>query len=149
MQLTDLSTAIKNTTSLTGRYALLLEIFKGFFTHVKSQLEASQYKHWDIEVTDLTDLNEFVIFMAGREIFFNFDIETGNAGSYLGVVTAYVLDPYFDDIPNVIALFTFDGGGIVGDLTGLEDPVNLKVDAHCLTVALNICLNAFVDAEIE
>lgn len=85
--------------------------------------------------------------IAGQEIIFSFDIESDDAGSYLGLVTAFVTDDYFDDLPKVIASFTFDGSGIAKDLTGLEDPANLKVAEHCLNIALQICLGAFDEIE--
>lgn len=147
MNLKDLNTTTKNITSLTGRYAVLQEIFSGFHSHLETQLEAEQYQDWNIEVSDLTELNDFVILIAGQEIIFNFDIESGDAGSYLGLVTAFITDDYFDDLPNVIASFTFDGSGIAKDLTGLEDPANLKVGEHCLNIALQICLGAFDEIE--
>jgi len=143
MNLKDLNTTTKNITSLTGRYAVLQKIFSGFHSHLEAQLEAEQFKDWNIEVSDLTELNEFIILIAGQEIIFNFDIEAGDTGSYLGLVTALITDDYFDDLPNVIASFTFDGSGIAKDLTGLEDPTNLKVAEHCLNIALQICLGAF------
>jgi len=143
VNLKDLNTTTKNITSLTGRYAVLQEIFSGFHSHLESQLEAEQYKDWNIELSDLTELNDFVILIAGQEIIFNFDIEAVDTGPYLGLVTAFITDDYFDDLPNIIASFTFDGSGIAKDLTGLEDPVNLKVAEHCLNIALQICLGAF------
>jgi len=143
MNLKDLNTTTKNITSLTGRYAVLQKIFSGFHSHLEALLEAEQFKDWNIEVSDLTELNEFIILIAGQEIIFNFDIEAGDTGSYLGLVTAFITDDYFDDLPNVIASFTFDGSGIAKDLTGLEDPTNLKVAEHCLNIALQICLGAF------
>jgi len=143
MNLKDLKTTTKNIIALTGHYAVLQEIFCGFHFHLETQLEAEQYKDWNIELSDLTELNDFIILIAGREIIFNFDIEADDAGSYLGMLTAFVTDDYFDDLPNVIASFTFDGSGIVKDLTGLQDPVNLKVGDHCLNIALQICLGAF------
>ena len=143
MNLKDLNTTTKNITSLTGRYAVLQKIFSGFHSHLEAQLEAEQFKDWNIEVSDLTELNEFIILIAGQEIIFNFDIEAGDTGSYLGLVTAFITDDYFDDLPNVIASFTFDGSGVAKDLTGLEDPTNLKVAEHCLNIALQICLGAF------
>ena len=90
MNLTDLTTAIQKTSALTGRYAALREIFMGFHAQIESQLQAAQYEHWNIQVSELTELNDFAIFIAGREIIFNFDIETGNAGSHLGLITAFV-----------------------------------------------------------
>jgi hypothetical protein len=143
MNLKDLNTTTKNITSLTERYAVLQEIFSGFHSHLESQLEAEQYKDWNIELSDLTELNDFVILIAGQEIIFNFDIEAVDTGPYLGLVTAFITDDYFDDLPHIIASFTFDGSGIAKDLTGLEDPVNLKVAEHCLNIALQICLGAF------
>jgi hypothetical protein len=143
MNLTNLNTAIQNITSLTGRYAALREIFIGFHAHIESQLEADQYGHWDIRVSDVTELNEFVIEIAGREILFIFDIEPGNTESYLGSITAYITDDYFDEVMNEIVSFTFNGSGIAEELTGLEDPVNLKIDTHCLNVVLDICLSIF------
>jgi len=143
MNLKDLNTTTKNITSLTGRYAVLQKIFSGFHSHLEAQLEAEQFKDWNIEVSDLTELNEFIILIAGQEIIFNFDIKAGDTGSYLGLVTAFITDDYFDDLPNVIASFTFDGSGIAKDLTGIEDPTNLKVAEHCLNIALQICLGAF------
>jgi len=147
MNLKDLNTTTKNITSLTGRYAVLQKIFSGFHSYLETQLEAEQFKDWNIEVSDLTELNEFIILIAGQEIIFNFDIEAGDTGSYLGLVTAFITDDYFDDLPNVIASFTFDGSGIAKDLTGLEDPTNLKVAEHCLNIALQICLGAFDEIE--
>jgi hypothetical protein len=147
MNLKDLHTTATNVTSLTGYYAVLQEIFSEFHSHLETQLETEQYKDWNIEVSDLTELNDFVILIAGQEIIFNFDIESDDAGSYLGLVTAFVTDDYFDDLPNVIASFTFDGSGIAKDLTGLEDPTNLKVAEHCLNIALQICLGAFDEIE--
>jgi hypothetical protein len=67
MNLTNLNTAIQNTTSLTGRYAASREIFIGFHAHIKSQLEADQYEHWDIRVSDVTELNKFVIEITGQD----------------------------------------------------------------------------------
>jgi len=147
MNLKDLNTTTKNITSLTGRYAVLQKIFSGFHSHLEAQLEAEQFKDWNIEVSDLTELNEFIILIAGQEIIFSFDIESDDAGSYLGLVTAFVTDDYFDDLPNVIASFTFDGSGIAKDLTGLEDPANLNRAEHCLNIALQICLGAFDEIE--
>ena len=147
MNLKDLNTTTKNITSLTGRYAVLQKIFSGFHSHLEAQLEAEQFKDWNIEVSDLTELNEFIILIAGQEIIFSFDIESDDAGSYLGLVTAFVTDDYFDGLTNVIASFTFDGSVIAKDLTGLEDPTNLKVAEHCLNIALQICLGAFDEIE--
>ena len=143
MNLKDLHTTATDVTSLTGHYAVLQEIFSEFHSHLETQLETEQYQDWNIEVSDFTELNEFIILIAGQEIIFNFDIESDDAGSYLGLVTAFVTDDYFDDLPNVIASFTFDGSGIAKDLTGLEDPANLNRAEHCLNIALQICLGAF------
>ncbi len=147
MNLKDLHTTAINVTSLTGHYAVLQEIFSEFHSHLETQLETEQYQDWNIEVSDLTELNEFIILIAGQEIIFSFDIESDDAGSYLGLVTAFVTDDYFDDLPKVIASFTFDGSGIAKDLTGLEDPASLKVAEHCLNIALQICLGAFDEIE--
>jgi len=147
MNLKDPHTTATNITSLTGRYAVLQKIFSGFHSYLETQLEAEQFKDWNIEVSDLTELNEFIILIAGQEIIFSFDIESDDAGSYLGLVTAFVTNDYFDDLPKVIASFTFDGSGIAKDLTGLEDPANLKVAEHCLNIALQICLGAFDEIE--
>jgi hypothetical protein len=143
MNLKDLNTTATDITLLTGCYAVLQEIFSGFHSHLETQLEAEQFKDWNIEISDLTELNDFIILIAGQEIIFNFEIEASDTGSYLGLVTAFITDDYFDDLPNVIASFTFDGNGIAKDLTGLEDPTNLKVAEHCLNIALQICLSAF------
>jgi len=139
----NLNTTIQNITFLTGRYAALREIFKGFHAHIESQLKSDQYEHWNIQVSDAIELNEFVIEIAGREILFIFDIEPDDTESYLGSITAYIADDYFDEVTNEIVSFTFNGTGIAEELTGLEDPVNLKIDTHCLNVVLDICLSVF------
>ena len=147
MNLTNLNTAIQNITSLTERYGALREIFTGFHAHIESQLEADEYEHWNIQVSEITELNEFVIEIAGREILFIFDIEPNDIGSYLGSITAYIADDYFDEVMNEIISFTFNGTGIAEDLTGLDDPVNLMMSTHCLNIALDICLSVFQMAE--
>lgn len=152
MHLTDLNTVIQKTSSLTRQYASLTLIFNQFHSHILTLLESNKYQEWEIEVSDLTDTNDFFIELAGRKILFIFDIEPDDSESYLGAISAYMVDDYLYEISEEIASFTFNSNGLAEDISGLDGDADLKLDTHCLNIALAICLSVFdlnLDFELD